>query len=107
MKRIGIAASRISKGNLFVYNLVVVLLSFLFSLFIFLVSGCAVLVALTIIAYISGGLMPVGQGRYCSPLFTVCMASLTVVVTIFTLMVIMRNLKIRMPGHSKGENNGV
>ncbi len=100
MKRIGIAASKISKGNLVIYNLMVVLLSFLFSLFIFLISGCAVLLALTIIAYIASGLMPQGYERFCSFLFVVCMASLTVVVTIFTVMVILRNIRVKISGYS-------
>ncbi len=101
MKRIGIAASKISKGNLIVYNLMVILLSFLFSLFIFLISGCAVLLALTIIAYIASGLMPQGYDRFCSSLFIVCMASLTVVVTIFTVMVILNNIKIKISARSR------
>jgi len=45
MKRIGIAASKISKGNLALYNFCVVLISVLFSLSIFVVAGSTVIFA--------------------------------------------------------------
>ena len=38
MERIGIAASKIAQGNLFLYNICVIVISFLFSLFIFFIS---------------------------------------------------------------------
>ena len=52
MKRIGIAASTISKGNLFLYNFYVVLIAMLFSLFIFIIAGSIVIFALAIIKYV-------------------------------------------------------
>ena len=57
MKRIGLAASKMAKGNIVLYNIYVVLISFLFSLFIFIVAGCTIIFALIIISYISTELM--------------------------------------------------
>ena len=43
MLRIGIAASKMSKGSLLSYNLYVILIACLFSLFIFLICGFSIL----------------------------------------------------------------
>jgi hypothetical protein len=42
MDRIGIAASKIAKGNIVLYNACVFFLIFLFAFFIFIVSGAAI-----------------------------------------------------------------
>ncbi|MCK5083795.1 MAG: hypothetical protein KAR31_12880 [Candidatus Omnitrophica bacterium] len=99
MKRIGIVASRISKGNLVLYNVYVVLIAALFSLFIFIVAGSTVIFALTIIKYVGNEIMGVEFERSWQSILTVCMVSLTIVVTLFNLFAISRNLKLpRMKG---------
>jgi len=94
MKRIGIAASRISKGNLFLYNFYVILISALFSLSIFLVAGATVVLALMVIKYagtaILGAEFAVGWGM----IMTVCMVLLTTVITLFNLAAILINIKM-------------
>ena len=99
MERIGIAASKMAKGNLFSYNCWVVLIAFLFSALIFIVAGSTVLFALVIISYMGSEVMAFDfQGDWGS-LLKVCMVTLTVIVTLFTLAAISKNLK--MPQHHK------
>ncbi|OGX35902.1 MAG: hypothetical protein A3C36_01425 [Omnitrophica WOR_2 bacterium RIFCSPHIGHO2_02_FULL_52_10] len=94
MKRIGIAASKISKGNLVLYHVYVVLISLLFSLFIFLVAGSTVLFALVIIQYVGSEIMGIDFERRWESILAVCMVSLTVIITLFNLAAILINLRI-------------
>ncbi len=93
MKRIGIAASKISKGNLTLYNFYVVLISALFSLFIFIVAGSTIVFALAIIRYIGNEIMGADFEASWQSVVAVCMVSLTIVITLFNLFAISRNLK--------------
>jgi len=93
MRRIGIAASKISKGNLVLYNMYVVLISFLFSFFVFIIVGAVVIFAITIIAYIGNEIMDVEFKRDWSSVLAVCMASLTVIIGFFTFFAILKNFK--------------
>jgi len=94
MKRIGIAASKISKGNLALYNVYVVLISALFSLFIFIVAGSTIIFALAIIQYVGNEIIGVEFERSWQSILAVCMVSLTVVITLFNLFAISINLKL-------------
>ena len=94
MKRIGIAASKISKGNLVLYNVYVVLISALFSLFIFIVAGSTIIFALAIIKYVGSEIMGVEFERSWQSILVVCMVSLTIVITLFNLFAISTNLKL-------------
>ena len=94
MRRIGIAASKIAKGNLFYYNLCVVFISFAFSLLMFFVSGSAIFFALVIIGYIVEGILPSGFDQRWVDVVRICMAALTVVVGLLTLFAISINIKI-------------
>ena len=99
MKRIGIAASKISKGNLTLYNVYVVLISALFSLFIFIVAGSTIIFAIAIIKYVGNEIMGVEFERSWQSILAVCMVSLTIVITLFNLFAISKNLKLpRMKG---------
>lgn len=93
MKRIGIAASKMAKDHLALYNFYVVLLSFLFSFFIFVVAGAAVVLALAVIGYVAEQVPSLGLSQGGSLIFTVCMVSLTVVVAVFNLCAVSVNLK--------------
>lgn len=99
MKRIGIAASKISKGNLALYNFYVVLISALFSLFIFVIAGSTIIFALAIIKYVGNEIMGVEFEKSWQFILAICMASLTVVITLFSLITISMNLKL--PGIKK------
>ncbi|MCK5013546.1 MAG: hypothetical protein KAS66_06980 [Candidatus Omnitrophica bacterium] len=99
MKRIGIAASKISKGNLALYNAYVVLIAALFSLFIFVVAGSTIIFSLAIIKYVGDEIMGVEFEGSWKAILAVCMVSLTIVITLFNLFAISKNLKFpRMKG---------
>ncbi len=93
MERIGIAASKIAKGNLLLYNFFVIVLSFLFSLLIFILAGTSILIALVLIKVISLGYAPQNLGQEWTSVMLVCMISLTNIVSIFNLCAIMKNIK--------------
>ena len=94
MKRIGITASRISKGNLALYNLYVVLIAILFSFSIFVLAGSTVIFALVVIKYVATEIMGVEFEKSWRSIMAVCMVSLTVVITLFNLCAIIINLKL-------------
>lgn len=94
MKRIGIAASKIAKGNWVLYNCYVVLISFLFSLFIFVIAGATVVLALAIVAYVGSEIMAFEFEKAWSAVLPICMMSLTIVVAVFNLFAISQNLKL-------------
>jgi len=96
MERIGITASKIAKGNLFVYNFYVVLISFLFSLFIFFIAGSSIALALIIIGYVINGVLPAGLEEGWGAIIKVCMVALTVVIGLFALFAIFRNVKFQI-----------
>ena len=94
MKRIGITASKISKGNVLLYNLYVVLISCLFSLFIFLAAGVTIALALMLIGYIGTEIMGVEFKRDWSLVMMVCMTTLTVVIALFNIFAILINVRV-------------
>ena len=95
MQRIGIAASHIAKGNLFLYNFFVVLISFLFSLLVFVVCGLAIVLGLVAIAYLTNtpAIINLKQGVV-SPI-SICLIFLGMVISIFNLYAIGINIKIK------------
>src|ERR1044072_2407199 len=95
MKRIGIAASKIAQGNVVLYNLYVVLISFLFSLIIFMVAGTSVFFALFMIDNLTRQFASIPFHENRSFIFMVCMISLTILVFLFNLYAISLNLKFR------------
>ena len=94
MKRIGIAASKISKGNRALFNFYVVAISVLFSLFIFLVAGSTVVFALKIIQYVSNEIMGIEFKKSWESILMVCMVSLTVIITLFNAFAITTNMRL-------------
>lgn len=95
MERIGIAASKIAKDNLFLYNCYVVLISFLFSLFIFVVAGSTVLFALIILRYVALEVIAFEFEKIWMTTLSLSMVTLTVVVALFNLLALSRNIKFR------------
>lgn len=95
MKRIGIAASKIAKGNTVLYNFYVVLISLLFSLFMFIISGTTVLLALVVIGYFGNALASYDFDAHWFSTLKVCMVALTVVIGMFNLIAIILNIRIR------------
>lgn len=98
MKRIGIAASKMAKGNFALYNLYVVLISCLFSFFIFIVAGISVVFALVLILYVANELLAIEYQKGLM-IVGICLGVLTAVVALFNLVAISVNLKLQ--GSSK------
>jgi hypothetical protein len=95
MERIGLAASKIAKGNLLLYNLCVVLLSLLVALLLFFIAGTAIFLGLLLLRAIFGGMFPSsGEGTWAA-IAGVCMVSLTVVVSGVSLFAISKNLRLK------------
>lgn len=95
MKRIGVAASKISKGNMALYNFYVVLISFLCSSFVFVIAGSTVVFALVLIGYLSNEFMTFEPGKGWFSILSICMITLTVLITFFNLVALSINLKFR------------
>ena len=93
MERIGIAASKIAKGNLFLYNFFVILISFLFSFLIFLMAGTSIFAALIAINCVISGHLPQNFEKEWTSVMLVCMISLTIIVSLFNLFAILKNIK--------------
>ena len=104
MKRIGIAASKISKGNLPLYNICVVFMCCLFSLFIFIAAGATIALALIFIGYVGTEVMGIEFKRDWSMVMTVCMAVLTVVVALFNIFAILINVRLSRGSFSPEEH---
>lgn len=94
MERIGIAASKIAKGSLFFYNLYVILLSVLFALFIFVLTGTTVLLALAVISYFGNALIGLEFSERWPGILMVCMVSLSVIVGVFLALAVLKNIKL-------------
>lgn len=93
MKRIGIAASKISKGNRILYVLYVILIAMLFSLLMFIIAGSTVIFALAIMKYVGTEIMGLEFEKSWTSITAVCMVSLTVVITLFNMFAVAMNLK--------------
>ncbi len=95
MKRIGIAASKIARKNLWLYNFYVIVLSFLFSLVIFVLSALSLLVGLALTSTITRGFVIFEPGTGLSSVFMLCMTVLAVVVGMVNLAAILINIKLK------------
>jgi uncharacterized BrkB/YihY/UPF0761 family membrane protein len=95
MQRIGIASSHIAKGNLFLYNFFVVLISFLFSLLVLVVAGLVIVLGLVTVAYLTQtrSIMDLSQGAL-SPI-PVCLIFLGMVTSVFCCYAIVINVQIK------------
>jgi len=98
MQRIGIAASHMSKGSVWMYNFFVILISSLVSLFIFVVIGSTILFSLLIVAYLARelGLSDMDRPSWLGVMKT-CMLVLTFIVVIWDMIAIGRNIRLKRP----------
>ena len=93
MIRIGIAASKMSKGGVLSYNLYVVLISCLFSLFVFLICGLSILLIVFLVSLILHALKPSDFHASWVHMFKICLIVLALVVGGFNLAAIFRNIQ--------------
>ncbi len=94
MKRIGIAASKISKGNVPLYNLYVVLSATVFSLFVFIAAGATIALALMLIGYVGAEIVGAEFKKDWSLVMMICMTTLTIVVVLFNIFAILINVRV-------------
>jgi len=93
MLRIGIAASKMSKGSLLSYNLCVIVIACLFSLFIFLICGFSILLIVFLVSLILHALKPADFHAGWVHMFKICMVVLAVVVGVFNIAAILKNVQ--------------
>jgi hypothetical protein len=94
MLRIGIAASKITKGSLLSYNLCVILISCLLSLFIFIICGFSILLIVLLSSLILHALRPGDFHAGWVHMFKICLIILGVVVGIFNVIAILKNIQL-------------
>ena len=96
MERIGIAASKIAKGNLLLYNFYVILISLLVSLLLFLLAGTVIFVGLWAIRLAIGPFLPSMSQHLWNLIFSFSLILLTFLVTIVSLFAVSKNIKFRI-----------
>ncbi len=95
MERIGIAASKISQGNLFFYNCYVLVISFLMAVLLFLLAGSAIFSGLWVIRLLVGPFVPTMSQREWNLVFCYSLSALTVLVACVFLIAILKNVKLK------------
>lgn len=95
MKRIGIAASRIAKENITLYNCFVFLLAGLFSFLVFVLSGVSLLLGFMLLSWIDHTFLVFDPSTGLSPVFKICMAVLAVVVGLMNMIAIGMNIRVK------------
>jgi hypothetical protein len=94
MERIGIAASKMAQGNLCKYNLFVIVISCLFALFIFVICGFSVLVALFLISLVVREFVPSVSGGGWVHVAKLSLAGLAALIGVLNVVAIMKNIKL-------------
>ena len=93
MRRIGIAASKMSKGGLLSYNLYVILIASLFSLLIFLICGFTILLIVFLVSVILHLIKPADFHVGWVHMFKICLIILAVVVVVLNTVAIFKNIQ--------------
>lgn len=96
MQRIGLAASKISKGNIWLYHLAVIFISCLFAIFTFLVCGFCIAVSIFIISLIFQRFMPSVNSQAWMDVLRTCLKLLGLVIGILTLVAVVKNTKLKL-----------
>lgn len=94
MKRIGLTASKIAKGNIWLYHLAVVVISFLFAMFVFLVCGFCIAVALVIVSLVLQRMLPNMDQNAWSHVVRSCLKLLGILIGVVMLVAIVKNIKL-------------
>jgi hypothetical protein len=93
MLRIGIAASKMSKGSLLNYNLCVILIACLFSLLIFLICGFSILLIVFLVSLILHALKPADFHAGWLHMLKICLIILALVVGVLNIVAILKNIQ--------------
>ncbi len=95
MERIGIVASKIARGNLFLYNLFVVLLILLFSVLVFLICAAALLLIFIIVDYLQRVQISPELYQGWIPFIIGWFSSLGLIIAVFALFALLKNIKFK------------
>jgi len=95
MKRIGIAASKISQSNVLLYNVMVLVLATLFALLIVFLSGFSIFLAIYLIHGLSTGFLPFDLRSGWGDVVKSCMTALAIVGGVFILCAVSVNIKLK------------
>ncbi len=95
MKRIGLAASKISQGNIWLYHVLVILISSFFSVFLFLVCGFLIALAIFLLSLMLVHLLPSVNQQAWLDVFRVCLTILGILIGLLTVAVILKNVKLK------------
>jgi hypothetical protein len=93
MLRIGVAASKMSKGSLLSYNLYVILIACLFSLFVFFICGFSIFLIVFLVSLILHALKPADFHAGWVHMFKICLVVLGLVVGVFNIAAIFKNIQ--------------
>ena len=93
MLRIGVAASKMSHGSLLSYNLYVILIACLFSLLMFFICGSSILLIVFLVSLILHALKPADFNAGWVPMFKICLTILSVVVGVFNIVAVLKNIQ--------------
>src|SRR5690242_10743381 len=93
MRRIGIAASKMSKGGLVGYNLWVILIASLVSLFIFFICGFAILLILFLVSLFLHAFRPSEPHAGLLQIFKICLGVLALILGFFNGLAIFKNIQ--------------
>lgn len=92
MRRIGIAASKMSKGSLLSYNLYVILIASLFSLLGFFICGFSILLIIFLVSLVLHAVKPEFHGTWVH-VFKICLIILSSVIGVFNIIAILKNVQ--------------
>ena len=94
MLRIGIAASKMSKGSLAGYNFYVILIACLLSLLLFIICGFSILLIVFLISLVLHALRPAEfhAGGWVH-MFKICLIVLSIVVGTLNIVAIAKNIQ--------------
>lgn len=95
MQRIGITASKIAKGNRYIYHAAVILIACLFAVFAFLVCGFAVATAVFTVALIVQLAVPSMSQQVWLDALRTCLMLLGVLIGIAALVAVIQNIKFK------------
>lgn len=95
MERIGIAASKIAKDNLALYNYYVIVITLLVTLILFICAGAVVLVGLFLLRLLLGSFLPMITDQSWNFIFSVSLIALALLCALVTLGTILKNIKFK------------
>ena len=94
MLRIGLAASKIAKGNLWVYHLAVVVIACLVAMFVFLICGFCIIATLFLLSVLIQHFWPSASQEVWVDVYKTCLIFLGILIGILAVIAIIKNIKL-------------